>query len=230
MKYVSYLRVSTSKQGHSGLGIEAQRSAIKHHAGDSEPLQEYLEVESGRKSSRPELQKAIRYAVDRGAVLLVAKVDRLARSVSFLHQILDSGVDVRFCDLPQIEGPAGRFMLNQMAAVAELEADLISARTKAALQVAKERGTKLGNPNGTAALVRAQKGNTAAVAAKRYRANNFARAKLPIIREIRESGVTTLTGIASELNRQGVLPPRSGKWQATTVKRVIDACESIETS
>lgn len=145
-RYISYLRVSTVRQGQSGLGLEAQRDAVRPFLEDCGGvlLNEYIEVESGKKIHRPQLDEALRECRVHNAILVVAKVDRLTRSVSFLHRLLDSGVEVSFCDLPQISGPTGKFMLNQMAAVAELEAGLISQRTKAALAAAKKRGVKLG--------------------------------------------------------------------------------------
>lgn len=143
---ITYARVSTAAQGKSGLGLEAQRAAVANYlnGGKWKVLAEYREVESGRRSDRPELLKALSHCRSHGATLIVAKVDRLARSQSFLSKILDAGVDVRFCDLPQIEGPTGRFLLQSMMSVAELEAGMISARTTAALAAAKARGRALG--------------------------------------------------------------------------------------
>jgi DNA invertase Pin-like site-specific DNA recombinase len=148
--FIAYYRVSTSRQGKSGLGIEAQRAAVENYlnGGSWKIIGEFTEVESGRQSDRPELDKALAAARVRRVPLVVAKVDRLTRSVAFLSRLLEAGVDVRFADLPAIEGPTGRFMLQQMAAVAELEAGMISSRTKAALAAAKARGKKLGGNRG----------------------------------------------------------------------------------
>src|SRR5438445_6135441 len=134
------------KQGKSGLGIEAQRQAVANYlnGGNWRIVGEFVEVESGRRSDRPELDKALAAARVRQVPLVVTKVDRLARSVAFLSRLLEGGVDVRFADLPMIEGATGKFLLQQ-AAVAELEAGMISARTKAALAAAKRRGVKLGD-------------------------------------------------------------------------------------
>src|SRR5712672_3100592 len=145
-KFVSYYRVSTGRQGKSGLGIEAQRAAVATYlnGGDWSIVAEFTEVESGKRSDRPELDKALAACRLHRAKLVVAKVDRLTRSVAFLSRLLEAGVDVLFCDLPAIQGPTGRFMLQQMASVAELEAGMISARTRAALAAAKARGQKLG--------------------------------------------------------------------------------------
>src|SRR5262245_11906230 len=136
--FIAYYRVSTGKQGKSGLGIDAQRQAVANYlnGGNWRIVDEFTEVESGKRFDRPELDKALAAARVRQRPLVVAKVDRLTRSVAFLSRLLEAGVDVRFADLPQIEGPTGRFLLQQMASVAELEAGMISARTKAALAAA----------------------------------------------------------------------------------------------
>ena len=145
-KFIAYYRVSTPKQGRSGLGLEAQRRAVANYlnGGDWKIIAEFTEVESGRRSDRPQLDAALKAARLHRAALVVSKVDRLTRSVAFLSKLLEANVDVRFADLPQIEGPTGRFMLQQMASVAELEAGLISDRTKKALAAAKARNKKLG--------------------------------------------------------------------------------------
>ena len=143
--FIAYYRVSTSQQGRSGLGLDAQRAAVAAYlnGGNWIIIEEYTEVESGKRADRPQLDAALKAARIRRAPLVVAKVDRLTRSVGFLSRLLEAGVDVRFADLPQIQGPTGRFMLQQMASVAELEAGMISARTRAALAAAKARGQKV---------------------------------------------------------------------------------------
>jgi DNA invertase Pin-like site-specific DNA recombinase len=147
-KFVAYYRVSTERQGRSGLGLEAQQAAVATYlnGGDWRIVAEFTEFESGRRSDRPELDKALGAARLHRCPLVVSKVDRLTRSVAFLSRLLEAGVDVRFADLPQIEGATGRFLLQQMVAVAELEAGMISTRTKAALAAAKARGRTLGGP------------------------------------------------------------------------------------
>jgi DNA invertase Pin-like site-specific DNA recombinase len=159
-KHVAYYRVSTARQGKSGLGIEAQRQAVATYlnGGDWRIVGEFTEVESGKRADRPELDKALAAARLHRCPLIVSKVDRLTRSVAFLSRLLEAGVDVRFADLPQIEGETGRFLLQQMVAVAELEAGMISKRTKDALAAAKRRGVKLGGDRGTkpSAKVRAK--------------------------------------------------------------------------
>src|SRR5882762_5945565 len=138
-KFIAYYRVSTARQGKSGLGLEGQRAAVATYlnGGSWQIVGEFTEVESGKRAvDRPELDKALAAARLHRAAVVVSKVDRLTRSVAFLSRLLEAGVDVRFADLPQIEGATGRFLLQQMVAVAELEAGMISARTKAALAAA----------------------------------------------------------------------------------------------
>ena len=141
-KYVAYLRVSTQKQGYSGLGLEAQREIIHNYLHDTIPISEYVEVESGRKSDRPKLKEALSQCRKEGAILIVAKLDRLARSVSFLSSLLESDVEIVFCDFPQ----ANKMVLHIISAISQYEAELTAARTKAALQAKKARGCNLGNP------------------------------------------------------------------------------------
>ena len=141
-KYVAYLRVSTQKQGYSGLGLEAQREIIHNHLHNTIPIAEFVEVESGRKSDRPKLKEALALCRKDGATLIVAKLDRLARSVSFLSNLLESDVEIVFCDFPQ----ANKMVLHIISAISQYEAELIAARTKASLQAKKARGFKLGNP------------------------------------------------------------------------------------
>jgi len=144
---IAYYRVSTRQQGRSGLGLDAQRAAVEAYARQSggRIAAAFTEVESGRRDDRPELARALAHARRTGARLVVAKMDRLARNAGFLLALLDGGAEVAFCDFPNIPpGPAGKFLLTQMAAVAELEAGLIAQRTREALAAAKARGTLLG--------------------------------------------------------------------------------------
>ncbi len=143
-QYVAYLRVSTQKQGYSGLGLEAQREIIQKYLGEKKPIFEYIEVESGRKTEkgRPKLKEALSQCRVYGAKLIVAKLDRLARNVSFLSTLLDSDVEIVFCDFPQ----ANKMVLNILASISQYEAELVSTRTKQALAAKKARGCKMGNP------------------------------------------------------------------------------------
>jgi DNA invertase Pin-like site-specific DNA recombinase len=219
--FVAYYRVSTLKQGKSGLGIAAQQEAVARclNGGDWHLVAEFTEVESGRRGDRPELERALAAARLHRVPLIVAKVDRLTRSVGFLSRLLEVGVDVRFADLPSIEGPTGRFMLQQMAAVAELEAGLISARTKAALRAAKARGKQLGGNRGVKLNKAARKAGREAQAARaKARATDLE----PIIRELREAGITSLAGIADALTERGIPTARgANNWTAVQVARAV---------
>jgi DNA invertase Pin-like site-specific DNA recombinase len=219
-RFVSYLRVSTNRQGKSGLGLEAQRAAVENYldGGNWKLIDEFVEVESGRRTDRPRLADALALCRAHRAALVVAKVDRLARSQSFLSRILEAGVDVRFCDLPQIEGPTGRFLLQSMMAVAELEAGMISARTKAALAASKARGKKLGGFRGRAGT----SADTAkARAARSLKAIQQAQSIMPIIERLDPAGTSSFRSIARALNLESVPTPRGdGKWTAATVARL----------
>ena len=144
VQYVAYLRVSTQKQGYSGLGLEAQREIIHNFLYDKNPIAEFLEVESGRKTDkgRPKLKEALEICRKTGAQLIVATLDRLSRNVSFLSQLLESDVDIVFCDFPQ----ANKMVLHILAAISQYEAELIATRTKQALAAKKAKGCTLGNP------------------------------------------------------------------------------------
>lgn len=217
MKAIAYYRVSTDKQGRSGLGLEAQKTAVQAVLKPGDRLvAEFTEVESGKRRDRPQLAKALHQAKVNKAALVVAKVDRLARNVQFLETILSGDVEVVFADLPQVSGPMGRFILQQLAAVAQLEAGLISERTKAALAAAKQRGVKLGGFKGVA--VDTKLGTQALIAKADERARDYAL----VISDIRAAGVSTLTGIAAELNDRGITGPRGGRWQAAQVRRTIE--------
>lgn len=221
--FVAYYRVSTRKQGKGGLGIAAQREAVARYlnGGNWEIIAEFTEVESGRKKDRPELAKALAKARLHRCPIVVAKVDRLTRSVSFLHQLLDAGVDVRFADLPTIEGPTGRFMLTQMASVAELEAGFISARTKAALAAAKARGVELGGERPgqhTFSKVDQRHGAEAVERKAAARAADLA----PVIEELRVAGATSLKAIADGLNARRIPTALGGQWSRTQVARVLE--------
>jgi DNA invertase Pin-like site-specific DNA recombinase len=224
--FIAYYRVSTAKQGASGLGIEAQREAVHRYlnGGEWRIISEFTEVESGKRSDRPALEQALAAARVHRAALVVAKVDRLTRSLAFLSRLLEAGVDVRFADLPAIEGPTGRFMIQQMAAVAELEAGMISARTKQALAAAKARGKVLGGNRG---VVVSREAREASVSLRSGKARQRAIDLAPVIAEIKASGVVSLNGIAAELNARGI-PTASGKgrWGAVQVARAVGAALS----
>jgi DNA invertase Pin-like site-specific DNA recombinase len=220
--FVAYYRVSTGRQGKSGLGLEAQRAAVETYlnGGDWRIVEEHTEVESGKNSDRPALDKALAAARLHRASLVVSKVDRLTRSVAFLSRLLEAGVDVRFADLPQIEGATGRFMLQQMVAVAELEAGMISARTKAALAQAKKRGVKLGGNRGVKPTAKMRALSKAAL---QRRANARAADVAPTVKELQAAGATSLRAIAAGLNARRIPTARGGgTWSAVQVARILE--------
>lgn len=219
-KFISYLRVSTDKQGKAGLGIEAQRASITGYlnGGTWELLQEYVEVESGKTSDRPQLQEALKACKRTGAALVIAKLDRLSRDPDFLGTLMKSDIEFIACDMPD----ANKFMVRIMAALAEKEREMISERTKAALKAAKTRGVKLGNPENATAEGRA-KGIALSLEKRQEKANRFAAEVLPIILEHKVQG-HSLRGIADVLNSSSVLTAsgKSGAWTASAVKVILD--------
>jgi DNA invertase Pin-like site-specific DNA recombinase len=228
-KFVSYLRVSTDKQGRSGLGLEAQRAAVDAYlnGGRWTLVAEYVEAESGKRSDRPKLAKALGHAKAIGATLVFAKLDRLTRNVDLLRALVASDVDLLFCDLPHVPlGAMGRFLLTQMASVAELEAGLISERTKAALAAAKARGVKLGNPNGARALRGKQVGNKQAVATVKANAVRRAIELQGVIADLRSHGFNSVRALTAELNEREILTPRGGQWHPTSTARLLSRLAS----
>jgi DNA invertase Pin-like site-specific DNA recombinase len=208
-RFVAYYRVSTARQGASGLGLDAQRAAVAQHVGSGELVAEFTEIESGKRNDRPELARAIAAARKAKATLVIAKLDRLARNVAFIAALMDSkGFDFVACDFPQ----ANRLTLHILAAVAEHEAKAISDRTKAALGAAKARGVQLGR-----AGVQHVEGARAAKSAKA--AENKARIA-PVVAQIRASGVVTLQGVADVLNARGYRTPRGCEWTPGQVHRI----------
>lgn len=235
MKIVTYRRVSTQKQGRSGLGLEAQDAAIREFARGKQGrvIGEYLEVESGRDSERPQLATALHHAKVTGATVVIAKLDRLSRSASFTLTLRDSGVRFICCDMPE----ANDLTIGVLAVVAQAEAEAISRRTRDALAMARKRMAndgqrthrhvkRLGNPHGAVALRLANKGNTAAVATVRSRADQRARDLAPVIDNIRSGGVVTLEAIAAELNGREMMTPRGGRWHASSVRNLLRRLEA----
>ena len=218
-RVVAYYRVSTAEQGRSGLGLEAQRQAVLSlcQSRGWEVIAEHTEVESGKVADRPQLLAALHKAKVTGATLVVAKLDRLSRSVAFLSALQDSGAKFIAADMPG----ANELTVHIMAAVAQAERQAISKRTKEALGAAKAAGRKLGNPNGAAALLRAGKGNQAAVAQVMASADAHARDLAPIIADIQTTGVTSLAAIAAELNARHIQTQRGGKWHASSVRNLL---------
>lgn len=226
MDLIVYRRVSTARQGASGLGLEAQDAAVAAYASGygGTIIRTYTEIETGKRADRPQLGNALSDCKRSRATLVIAKLDRLARNARFLLTLIESGVDVAFCDLPSVPpGAVGKFLLTQMAAVAELEAGLISERTKAALKVYKARGGLLGSarPNGHRLT-----GGANPHAARR--AGEVARATAqaayadlaPAIASMRQDGLS-LRGIAGRLNDEGHTTRHGKPWNQVQVKRVL---------
>jgi DNA invertase Pin-like site-specific DNA recombinase len=209
-EYVAYYRVSTDQQGKNGLGLDTQRQAVAGFvAGRGTTIAEFTEIESGRKTERPQLAQALTMCRQQRATLVIARLDRLARNVAFIANLMESGVDFVAVDMPE----ANRLTLHILAAVAEHERDLISSRTKAALKAAKTRGVRLGNPNPHPA---AQK----AVQALKAQAAAYQDTVRPLLQQLQQEGYT-LAATARELNRRGVPTARGGHWYASTVKNIL---------
>jgi DNA invertase Pin-like site-specific DNA recombinase len=230
-KFVAYYRVSTSKQGASGLGLEAQQAAVESYVGRESGqivAPPFVEIESGKLKDRPQLKRAIAHARQHKAVLLVAKLDRLARNVSFLANLLEAGVDFRACDNPH----ATRLTIHILAAVAEEEARAISERTKAALKAAKARGVKLGSSRENHWQGREQQRSEgqkkATIAATKLRKSQHMVPEsevLPKLLELRNSG-QSLREIAQEMNRQEILSPTGRAWNPMMVQRLLKTRKS----
>ena len=218
-KFVSYIRVSTAKQGASGLGMEAQKEAISRYlnGGQWELLSEFVEVESGKKSDRPELTKALKHCQMTGATLVIAKLDRLSRDLHFISSLQKSGIEFTACDMPS----ANKFTVHIFAALAEHEREMISQRTKAALAALKARGVKLGKPENLTRAA-ADKGAVNASAARTAKADDFAGQIGPMVQAYHAEGMS-LNGIAAKLNADSILTARgkSGSWTPTAVKNLL---------
>lgn len=223
MRIIGYERVSTARQGASGLGLAAQRQAIEGYTAQRKAtlLARFTEVESGRNSDRPELARAPHLARVTGAVLVIAKLDRLSRNAAFLLTLRDSGVRFAATDMPE----ANDLTVGVMALVAQAEREAISRRTREALAVAKGRGVRLGNPNGATALRRAGKGGAALRAAVAANADRHAQDLAPVLEDVRASGRTSLRAIAAELNARGMRTRRGGRWHVSTVQNLLKRLE-----
>lgn len=219
MKYVAYYRVSTQKQGKSGLGLEAQKKMVTDFVAlnGGEIVREYTEIESGKCSDRPELNKAMKYASLVGGRLLVGKLDRLSRDLHFILSLQKSKIEFQIADLPGCDS----FTIHIYGALAQRERELIASRTKAGLAAAKARGVKLGTNNLKPELI--QEASTKGVQVRRQNADEFASRVRPVIEAMLSQG-TSLRGVAVELDRLGVQTARGGTWTATAVRNAINRC------
>lgn len=211
-KFVAYYRVSTDRQGQSGLGLDAQRDAVARHINQAELIAEFTEVESGRKNDRIQLAHALSLAKRTKAILVIAKLDRLARNVHFIAGLLESGVPFVCADMPE----ADRTFLQMMAVFAEWEARKISERTKAALAQVKAQGRTLGSPT-------PQVGSAVGVAKIQAKADAYAERVGPIVRDIiKRSGASTLRDIAGVLTARNIETPRGNtEWHASQVANLL---------
>jgi DNA invertase Pin-like site-specific DNA recombinase len=216
-KFIAYYRVSTARQGKSGLGLEAQKASVEQYlnGGRWQFIAELVEIESGKRSDRPKLAEALRLCRLHKATLLVAKLDRLARNVHFISSLMASGVKFRAVDMPEIN----EMVVHILASVAESEAKAISARTKAALAAAKARGQVLGGLRWNLSSVGRQ-GRKAALQVRQANAASYREDVLPIVADIQASGATSLRQIAAELNERGIPTRRGSAWSAVQVSRV----------
>lgn len=240
MRAISYFRVSTAAQGRSGLGLEAQKAAIGEFAAQRglQLIAEFTEVESGKRSDRPQLVRALNQARVTGAVMVIAKLDRLSRNAAFLLTLRDSGVRFLAADLPD----ANDLTIGVMAVIAQAEREAISRRTTDALQAIHHRLSatgshtsmrsgrtihRLGNPNGSKALHRNGSSNEAALTAVAAAADFRARDMATVIREVQARGWATYSSIAAKLNEDGILTPRRGRWHAGTVRNLMSRLKAM---
>lgn len=209
-KFVAYYRVSTDKQGRSGLGLEAQLTTVESHARRErgQIIATFKEIESTKRNDRPELLKALALCKREKAVLIIAKLDRLARNTAFIANLMESGVEFIACDMPQ----ANKLTLHIMAAVAENEREAISQRTKDALKAAKARGQQLGNPcPNLHQMRRAWSDET----------RQFRESVYPLAKRLKDRGLT-LREIADELNERNVKTCQNRLWYAASVGRLLN--------
>jgi DNA invertase Pin-like site-specific DNA recombinase len=214
-RYVAYYRVSTDRQGRSGLGLDAQKYVVQEYLNRSGAALRaaFTEVQSGKDDDRPQLSEALKVCRLTNSSLLIAKLDRLSRNVAFLATLQQAGTKFVACDLPE----ANELVVHILAAVAQAERKAISERTKAALAAAKARGVRLGNPN-------LKPGNaTSAEFARRSRSESARRRATEldeVLAHAEHRGCTTLRKLAEHLNQLGVTTPQGGRWHANSVRRI----------
>ncbi|ALO42512.1 recombinase family protein [Pseudoalteromonas phenolica] len=221
MNFIAYYRVSTQRQGQSGLGLESQQSIVSDYIQrqDGTLLHQYTEIESGKNNNRPQLTQALQHCQLTNSTLIVSKLDRLSRDLHFLSSVMKSNIKFICCDQPN----SGPLVLQVLAAVAEQERRSISSRTKQALQAAKNRGKKLGNPN----LNKVR--NTCSKKAQAKFIENtekYQNAIFPVIKSIQERDITTLAAIANELNKLGFKSRTGKQFYPATVRNILKAKEA----
>jgi DNA invertase Pin-like site-specific DNA recombinase len=221
MRAVAYYRVSTSEQGRSGLGLEAQKAAVEDYLKRIESIlvAEFTEVESGARNDRPQLQSALNRAKLSNATLVIAKLDRLSRNAAFLLTLRDAGTDIVAVDMPN----ANAVTVGIMAVIAEEERRLISERTRAAMSAAKARGVRLGNPNGAEAFRRTGfRGSKIGAEANKANAQRRAESLREIVSEVRTHGAVSYAAIARALNDRHIATRTGKDWQASSVKVLME--------
>jgi DNA invertase Pin-like site-specific DNA recombinase len=213
-KMVFYLRVSTSKQGADGNGIQHQMTVVNRYAESNggDVVGQFIEVESGGKtdSERPQLAAALEKCKKENAVLVCSKIDRLSRNAEFLLRLMNSRVEFVCCDIPNCD----RFTISLFAILAEKEKNMISERTKSALKMVKARGIKLGSPNPELSVIKMNEG------ARKARID-FKNKIVPIINEIKSTGIETLQGVADCLNRRGISTRNGKHWYPTQIRNLL---------
>ncbi|MCM0680929.1 recombinase family protein [Bacteroides sp. B1-V-101] len=218
--FVAYLRQSTMKQQVSGLGVEAQREIIKNHLKDNPLITEFVETESGKKSNRPKLMEALALCRKTNSVLIVAKLDRLSRNVAFTSKLLESDVEIVFCDFPQ----ANRLILHIISSIAEYEANLISQRTKQSLQAKKARGIKLGKSENLMNKFEQAISNSAKTNKAKAESNPNNMRAIALLRSLVLQG-KSLSEMTNLLNEQGFVTSKGCKFQIVQVKRLLTKAE-----
>ncbi len=214
--YVSYLRQSTKKQSLSNLGIEAQREIIQRYLGREKPLAEFVETESGKRTDRPKLSEALELCRKTKSTLIVAKLDRLSRNVAFTSKLLESDVEIKFCDFPE----ANRLVLHIIASIAEYEAGLISQRTKQALSAKKARGIKLGKPENMANNLKKAITNSSATNKRKAQENENNRRAIAMLKVLLGQGLT-LSEMARSLNEEGFVTSQGRQFTAWQVSVLL---------
>ena len=214
--YVSYLRQSTKKQSLSNLGIEAQREIIQKYLGQIQPIAEFVETESGKKTDRPKLAEALELCRKTKSTLIVAKLDRLSRNVAFTSKLLESDVEIKFCDFPE----ANRLVLHIIASIAEYEAGLISTRTKQALKAKKARGVSLGKPENLVNNLRKAISKSNLTNKQKALDNDNNRRAIAMLK-VMATQDHSLSEMARRLNEEGFVTSRGKKFSAWQVSVLL---------